>query len=518
MQLCANSSNHSSYLTAVEDSCEGMNHGNSNSQGWRFSIPRRYLVAFLAFLGFWNIYGLRVNLSVAIVAMTRNRTSNGNDTVVEPEFSWGPQEQGLALGSFFYGYALSQIPGGWMAGRMLGGRALFGFGVGATALLTLFTPLLARAGLPFIIALRVFEGLFEGVTYPAIHAVWARWAPPGERTHLATFAFSGSYFGTVASLSIASLLAESLGWPSIFYAFGVVGLLWFFIWMTFVKETPQEDRRITDFELDLIRSSVGPASNHGKDVHVPWRHFVTSLPVWAIAIAHFCENWGFYTLLTELPTYLTDVLGLDLKSVGFLSAMPYLLMGFVVQFGGLIADYLIFKKRFSKTQIRKICTCGAFVFQAVFLLLASKARSPPLVITLLTFAVGIGGFAWAGFSVNHLDLAPQYASILMGISNTMATLPGMISPSLTGYLVQHKSALEWEVVFYIAAGIYLTGALLYGLFATAERQHWAQSSDQQSLFYDGNGMEDGCAEDDDGGDNQSKTSTEDLPFGSGSCD
>lgn len=35
---------------------------------------RRYIVVFMAFLGFFNVYSLRVNLSVAIVAMTENRT------------------------------------------------------------------------------------------------------------------------------------------------------------------------------------------------------------------------------------------------------------------------------------------------------------------------------------------------------------------------------------------------------------------------------------------------------------
>ena len=56
-------------------------------------------------------------------------------------------------------------------------------------------------------------------------------------------------------------------------------------------------------------------------------------------------------------------------------------------------------------------------------------------IACLTFAVGIGGFAWSGFSVNHLDIAPQFASILMGVSNTFATLPGIVSPLLTGAIV-----------------------------------------------------------------------------------
>lgn len=39
------------------------------------------------------------------------------------------------------------------------------------------------------------------------------------------------------------------------------------------------------------------------------------------------------------------------------------------------------------------------------------------------------------FSVNHLDVAPQHASVLMGISNTFATIPGIVSPIITGYIV-----------------------------------------------------------------------------------
>jgi MFS transporter, ACS family, solute carrier family 17 (sodium-dependent inorganic phosphate cotransporter), other len=71
------------------------------------------------------------------------------------------------------------------------------------------------------------------------------------------------------------------------------------------------------------------------------------------------------------------------------------------------------------------------------------------VVAFLTVAVGFGGFAWAGFSVNPLDIAPQFASILMGLSNTVATLPGMVSPLLTGHLVQHKvlKILKQNLIF-----------------------------------------------------------------------
>jgi ACS family sodium-dependent inorganic phosphate cotransporter len=57
-------------------------------------------------------------------------------------------------------------------------------------------------------------------------------------------------------------------------------------------------------------------------------------------------------------------------------------------------------------------------------------------ILFLTIGVGLGAFSLSGFAVNHLDIAPNYASILMGISNTFGSLPGIISPLLTGVIVK----------------------------------------------------------------------------------
>jgi hypothetical protein len=64
----------------------------------------------------------------------------------------------------------------------------------------------------------------------------------------------------------------------------------------------------------------------------------------------------------------------------------------------------------------------------VFLLVVAFAKSPVIAIAFLTIAVGFSGFAISGFNVNHLDIAPRYASILMGISNGCGTLAGMLCP------------------------------------------------------------------------------------------
>lgn len=72
----------------------------------------------------------------------------------------------------------------------------------------------------------------QGVVFPAMHGVWSHWSPVHERSRLATIAFSGSYVGTVISLVLSGFLAQHVGWPSIFYFFGVVAFLWSLLWLT----------------------------------------------------------------------------------------------------------------------------------------------------------------------------------------------------------------------------------------------------------------------------------------------
>lgn len=93
-------------------------------------------------------------------------------------------------------------------------------GIGVTAVLTLLTPIAANAGVSALVVVRFIEGVFEGVTFPCIHAVWSRWAPPLERSRMATIAFAGNYAGTVISMPASGLLAKNFGWESLFYVFG----------------------------------------------------------------------------------------------------------------------------------------------------------------------------------------------------------------------------------------------------------------------------------------------------------
>ncbi|GFT05006.1 vesicular glutamate transporter 3, partial [Nephila pilipes] len=59
-----------------------------------------------------------------------------------------------------------------------------------------------------------------GVTYPACHGIWKFWAPPMERSRLATIAFCGSYAGAVVGMPLSGILTAYISWQACFYIYG----------------------------------------------------------------------------------------------------------------------------------------------------------------------------------------------------------------------------------------------------------------------------------------------------------
>ena len=219
----------------------------------------------------------------------------------------------------------------------------------------------------------------------------------------------------------------------------------------------------------------------------------------AIAVAHFSYTWGYYTLLTQLPSYMNDILDFDLQKSGFISAIPYLVLSLLLFVSGYLADWLQMKNVLSTTQVRKYFNNLSFFSEMIFLLLAAYFTNTTLIIVCITLSVGLGAFSISGYLANPLDIAPQFASIIVGYSNTFATLPGLISPILTGYIVttpvnfarkkssntfQHifylQSDAEYKKVFFIASGVYLIGIFFYAIFATGKVQIWAVKSVETS--------------------------------------
>ncbi|XP_048149477.1 vesicular glutamate transporter 1 isoform X2 [Corvus hawaiiensis] len=431
-------------------------------------LPRRYGIAILCGIGFCISFGIRCNLGVAVVSMVN--PAHGQHA----QFNWDPETVGMIHGSFFWGYIVTQIPGGFIAQKFAANR-VFGLAIVSTSVLNMLIPSAARTHVGCVIAVRVMQGLVEGVTYPACHGIWSKWAPPLERSRLATTAFCGSYAGAVVAMPLAGVLVQYTGWSSVFYVYGSFGVFWYLFWVLVSYESPAQHPTISPEERKYIEESIGESTGSNPLLlATPWRHFFTSMPVYAIIVANFCRSWTFYLLLISQPAYFEEVFGFEISKVGLLSALPHLVMTIVVPIGGQIADYLRSRGLMSTTNVRKMMNCGGFGMEATLLLVVGYSHSRAVAISFLVLAVGFSGFAISGFNVNHLDIAPRYASVLMGLSNGVGTLSGMVCPLIVGALTRHKTREEWQWVFLIAALVHYGGVAFYGAFASGEPQPWAE--------------------------------------------
>jgi MFS transporter, ACS family, solute carrier family 17 (sodium-dependent inorganic phosphate cotransporter), member 5 len=221
------------------------------------------------------------------------------------------------------------------------------------SILTILIPVAARLSYIALFACRFFTGVAHGVFWPAMSSLWSKWAPPAERSRLVGVANAGAQIGNVIALPLSGWLCVNGfdgGWPSIFYIFGAIGIVWFIVWMIFGSKSPSENRFIGVVEKKYLEDKI-KTNPPGK---TPWLDIIKSKSFWGLVIAHFSSNFGTYLFLTQLPTYMREILKFDIKSNGALSALPYIVFWFAIILSSIIGDKLIESKKLTKTVVRKI--------------------------------------------------------------------------------------------------------------------------------------------------------------------
>jgi MFS transporter, ACS family, solute carrier family 17 (sodium-dependent inorganic phosphate cotransporter), other len=413
-------------------------------------LPKRYILIACCFLATFICYIDRVNISVAIIPMAE-------------QYHWSGTTKGFVLSSFFIGYMLGMIPTGWLANRY-GGRTLLGIALVAWSTFTFLTPIAAGVSFSALIATRIAMGLGEASSFPSVYNLFARWVPQTERTRAAAINLTGIPLGTIFALSITGWLIANHGWPSVFYAFGVFGVAFAGLWLWQIHPRPSAHPHITPAERTLLAPleeerarTVGP---------VPWRVLFSHSAVWALVINHFCSNWSLYLMLAWLPSYFRDVQHMSITGSGLFAIGPWLSQFAAGNAAAAAADAMV-ARGIPVTRVRKIMQCGGLVGGAIFLLLASQATTPGMALLALCGAMGVGAMCWAGFAANHLDIAPEHADVLYGISNTAGTLPGIIGVAATGWLLDMTGG--YTATFILAAGISLVGAVVWLIWGTGER-------------------------------------------------
>ncbi|KAI4344206.1 hypothetical protein L6164_011457 [Bauhinia variegata] len=434
-----------------------------NGPYWK-NLPQRYKLTGTTALAFVICNMDKVNLSVAIIPMSH-------------QYGWNSSVAGLVQSSFFWGYALSQLPGGWLA-KIFGGRKVLQIGVLGWSVATALVPFLAGY-MPGLILLRVLVGIGEGVSPSAATDLIARSIPLEERSRAVAFVFGGLSVGSVMGLLLAPPLIQNFGWESVFYLFGLLGIAWF-LGSQYLEGGGAQlgDDSISLSKGFLVKQT---RSNSLKELNdslkdVPWKAFFQNQAVWAMIYAHFCGSWGHFTCLSWFPTYFSEKLNLNLTEAAWVSILPPLASIFVTNIAALLADKLI-SRGVETTTVRKICQSIAFLSPAICMILSSVDLGlPPWeVVGILTVGLALSSFAFSGLFCTHQDMSPEYASILLGITNTVGAIPGIVGVALTGYVLD--STHSWTMsLFAPIIFFYLTGTVVWLMFASSEPQSFSEQN------------------------------------------
>ncbi|XP_060590778.1 sialin-like [Ruditapes philippinarum] len=296
----------------------------------------------------------------------------------------------------------------------------------------------------------------------------------------------GQNLGAIIGYSTSGLLCVygfDNGWASIFYIQGAVTLVFICCWWYVIYDTPQEHPRISVEERNLILKHIPQDQNtdtRKNENKVPWKNICSYLPVHIVFLCHVCDTWTFYLLVTCLPLFLKEVLKFDIESNGLFSCLPYISYMIGIAVAGVGADLARSWKNTSITTIRKVFQITSYMGIAVFILipgfLTCEYRYVAITcICLCTFfeAIGTSG----GYLPNIIDIAPRYSSLIFSVSNTIATMPGIIAPIAVGEITKSGTSEEWRIIFYIASGVAVFAAVMYGIFGNSELAPWARGTE-----------------------------------------
>ncbi|XP_067010084.2 sialin isoform X2 [Anabrus simplex] len=405
-------------------------------------VPARVILGLMAFLMFLVTQMVRLNLNIAIVAMTENP---GNSSLNQ-SLAWTEHTKGVLLGAFYWSYWLTELPGGLLAQRFGGRYTLC------------------------------------GVTWPAMHSISAHWIPKTERSKFMT-SYHGASVGTAVTYPLSGLVIASFGWEYVFYLTGTLSIIWCICWWLLVFDSPAQHPRLSERERKYLEKSLGKSVSLRKasPLTTPWKAIFLSGPFWAVLLASQGLMWGTMTLSMQLPTYLNNVHNLDIQTNGLVSGLPDLskfLFGLVFS---AVMDYMLKRSFLSITTVRKISVVVCEYLPAVLLVLLSHVgyENAAVAAAILSFSTAVGGASSSGSLANIVDISPNFAGTVLGLIKLLTVVPGVLSPLMVSFFVSTMEPIIcWQYVFGIIAAIYVVCCTAFLAFGSGEVQPWNETQSQ----------------------------------------
>ncbi|MEC1303085.1 MFS transporter [Lysinibacillus capsici] len=377
----------------------------------------RNVILALLFLG-WSLGNLdRYIMNYAVVSITGDLQLDASST-------------GIILSAFFLGYAIMQIPGGWLADKFGAKRVL----LMAVITWSIFTGLTAIAwSLTAMIVIRFLFGIGEDGFQPSSSKIIATIFPKEERGRaMSIMLTSGGIVSLIVPL-LAAYLLGTIGWRMMFIIIGAIGAIIAFIYWKYIQ---------------LPKDEAATAGTENTTNKVNFKELLKTPLMWNLIIAYFCiyaVNWG---LVSWIPTYLQKNRGLDLMSIGWAQTIPAITTIIGVYGSGYIIDKL-------PKGMEKVLGSISCAVIGLLLYLMFTAKTVTLFIGYQTVVSIFIAFVITLLPVIVLKKLPSsITGSAMGIANTGGQLAGFVTPMAIGFMVDAFNG-SFDAAFWMLIGFAL---------------------------------------------------------------
>jgi ACS family glucarate transporter-like MFS transporter len=372
----------------------------------------------------------------------------------QQEMALDKQRTGDILASFFFAYALGQVPAGWLADRFGPRRMLVAY----IALWSLCTALTGfMTGLLALVIVRCACGLAEAGAYPSSGLLVSRWFPFHQRARAnSVVAFGGRVGNSMALWLTAGAIAALGSWRPVLWIYGAIGLAMALATHVVFRDSPRQHPWANEAERQLTTEL------NAAHYRMPWRELIRHPGLWFFNAGSVGLNVGWAFLITWLPTYLQDVHKLDRVTASrYVSiALAFSLGGML--FGGWWCDMLT--RRFGQRWGRRLpFLTGSAVCIAAYLLCPLFARP-------VAVAVACGVVAFASDSVGAAvwaisqDIGGRYVASTMAWTNMWGNFgASAVARVIPFILATRLHYADWREIFWLCAGgfVLLGVALLF---------------------------------------------------------
>jgi len=407
----------------------------------------------------WQIIGLLFLISVVTYIDRVNISVAGKELM--PVFGLSAVQLGAVFSSFVLGYALFQIPGGWLGDRWGARRVL----TLAVLWWSLFTVLTAEADRLFLSALlgilgsliliRFLIGVGEAAALPNFNRTVANWLAPSERGLGMGISIGGIGLGSAVTPPLVAWLMIQYGWKTSFYVTGCIGMVVAGAWYIFSRDNPHEHPWVGQRELAWITRSSG-GSQPPPSSHHPMAGLLKIRSVWFLTLSYTMLGYIAYIYLSWFFLYLVNVRHFTVLQGSFWASGPFIAMALFCPLGGWLSDALT--QKYGRRKGRAGVGSAGMLLTGLLIFAGAMVRDPYTAIVLLSLGAGILYSTVGAYWASTIDLSHRHSGALSGLMNMGANLGGTLSPTLTPMIGE---AWGWPVALSVAAAAAFLGSLLW---------------------------------------------------------